>query len=316
MIYRKRVLFLVRRILLGKFSKKMAYRKLSSEAQQIPVTFNEKIITKMAQDRRDILQLFANKWLVRDYVRNCIGENYLPVAYAYSSESLTGIPASIPNEYVVKATHTSGGSVLVWNGADLSSHLPKFKRGNLGRFRLKPENVNENELLKLANSWLDIDFSWNLALHRPEWAYDGIPRGILFEELLLENGDIPQDFKFFVFNGSVKIIRLDKPDQTGKKQMNHFNSKWEKINVDFMVGKRERYYQSQENIEKPSNLLELVSVAEALSGGIDFVRVDLYNVAERIYFGEMTNYPSAGRGRYSPQSFNLELGNFLKLDYI
>ncbi len=314
MIYLKRVLFLVRRILLGKFSKKMAYRKLSSEAEQIPLTFNEKIITKMAQDRRDILQLFANKWLVRDYVRNCIGENYLPVAYAYSSESLTEIPANIPNEYVVKATHTSGGSVLVWNGADLRSHLPKVKRGNLGRFRLNPENVNEHELIKLANSWLDIDFSWSLALHRPEWAYDGIPRGILFEELLLENGGIPQDFKFFVFNGAVKMIRLDKPDQTGKKQMNHFNSRWDKINVDFMVGKRERYYQSQENIERPSNLKDLVSIAEALSGGIDFVRVDLYNVEGRVYFGEMTNYPSAGRGHYSPESFNLELGNFLKLD--
>jgi hypothetical protein len=299
---------------LGEISKKKAYKKLSTEASQIPLTFNEKIITKMATDRRDILKVFADKWLVRDYVRNCIGDTYLPLAYAYSNESLTEIPTNIPNEYVVKATHTSGGSVLVWNGADRDNHLPRVKRGNLGRFRLNPESINENQLIKLVNSWLDIDFSWNLTLHRPEWAYDGIPRGILFEELLLENGKIPQDYKFFVCNGAVKIIRIDSPDQMGKKQMNHFNWKWEKINVDFMGLRRERYSQSQKEIEKPSNLQDLVGVAEALSGGIDFVRVDLYNVAGHIYFGELTNYPSAGRGHYLPEAFNYELGSFLKLD--
>lgn len=301
---------------MGKLRKKTAYKRLNDEVLKIPLTFNDKVITKMATDRREVLQVFANKWLVREYVRNCIGENYLPLIYCYSSTPLSKIPMNIPDQFAVKATHASGGSVLVWNGADPSNSLPRIKKRNLGRYRLHPESVNENQLIKLSNSWLEIDFSWNLSLHRPEWAYDGIPRGILFEELLLENGKIPQDYKFFVCNGVVRIIRIDSPDQMGKKRMNHFNAKWEKLNVDFMVGKRERYYQSQEVFEKPSNLQELISVAEALSGGIDFVRVDLYNIGGRVYFGELTNYPSAGRGHYFPEKFNLELGNMLKLDDI
>ena len=98
---------------------------------------------------------------------------------------------------------------------------------------------------------------------------------------------------------------VEKIDEKGKSEEGKEDS--EELEVTDLV-------KSQENIERPSNLKDLVSIAEALSGGIDFVRVDLYNVEGRVYFGEMTNYPSAGRGHYSPESFNLELGNFLKLD--
>jgi len=301
------------RVLNLRLTKNMAYSKLERQTR-IPCTFNDKILFKMAFDRRKILKDFADKWQVRQYVEDKIGQRYLPISYGYSSIRLSHFPLGLPEEFAVKATHTSGGSVLAWEGSSSESRLPQHGRSDLNRYRVSPQNLEREDLLDHINAWLDIDFSWHINLRNPEWAYDGIARGILFEELLLDDGKIPQDYKLFVFNGKVKMIRVDSPDATGKKCMNHFDTKWNDLNLNFRVGRKEIYTPLSGTLAPPSNLEDMLLIAEELSGGIDFVRVDLYSFNNRIYFGELTNYPSAGQGIFSPSEFNHQLGGYFKSD--
>jgi hypothetical protein len=293
----------------------MAYRRLNNASSRHGgVTFNDMILKKMASDRRPILQIFANKWSVRNYVERCIGEKYLPIVHFYSDSYLKSFPLGLPSEYALKATHCSGASVLVWHGAKKESSLPVAHRvkKDLNRYRLHPDSLDEERLLNLANSWLDIDYSWRPEMVFPEWAYDGIPRGFIFEELLLDDGEIPQDFKFFVFNGRVELIRVDRPDKNGKKTMAHFNLSWEPYDLEFRVGRSEKYACPNSIMKAPENLAEMAAIAQRLSVGMDFLRVDLYSIKSKIYFGELTNYPSAGKGTFHPNSFNSTMGNFFR----
>ena len=309
----KTVLFFARRVLTLKWTKEMAYIRLNRAGIGV-ATFNDLILQKMAKDRRPILKVFADKWKVREYVQECIGEDYLPRVYLYSPSYLKSFPCNLPSEFALKATHCSGASVLVWAGAGDEKSLPQKKkyRNDINRYRVHPDAMRIDGLLDLANSWLDIDYSSSLDKVFPEWAYDGIPRGFLFEELLLDDGQIPQDYKFFVFNGKVKLIRVDRPDKCGKKSMSHFSPSWEPFDLDFQVGRTEKYRSLDSGMKVPENLKDMIVVAQTLSGGLDFLRVDLYSIRNRIYFGELTNYPSAGKGEFRPQEFNLTMGNFFR----
>lgn len=294
----------------------MAYFQLKKEVCQ-STTFGEKILYKMAYDRRPLLKIFSDKWMVREYVEKTVGSNYLPKTFFYSSEVMHELPSFLPIEFVMKASHCSGGSVLVWKGADKENKLPKTlsRRHSLSRYRINPLSIVERNFLSLANSWLKIDYSWHSSMIFPEWAYEGIPKGILFEELLLDDGNIPSDFKFFVFNGFVQFIRVDSPNSLGKKNMNHFDREWRELNFEFRgAGKKEFYDKSAKQIRKPNNLEKAILIAEELAKPVDFLRVDLYLVGEEIYFGELTSYPSAGRGSFYPEGLNRDIGNMLTLD--
>ena len=63
----------------------------------------------------------------------------------------------------------------------------------------------------------------------------------------------------------------------------------------------------------PSNLSEMIRLAETLSANYKFLRVDLYNVNGKIYFGELTFYPAAGMGAFIPEEWDEKLGNLLAL---
>jgi hypothetical protein len=311
----KGLFYFFRRAFTLKWTKKMAYLRLNRAGKKRSgLTFNDMILQKMASDRRPILKIFADKWSVRDYVKQCIGKDYLPSVYFYSDSYLRSFPLGLPSQFALKATHCSGASVLVWEGAKNESSLPVTmkSRKDLNRYRLHPNSIDKSQLLNLANSWLDIDYSWRPEMVFPEWAYDGIPRGFIFEELLLDEGQIPQDFKFFVFNGRVKLIRVDRPDKDGKKSMAHFNPSWEPFNLEFRVGRTEKYTSPKSSTKAPENLEEMIAIAQKLSVGLDFLRVDLYSIKSQIYFGELTNYPSAGKGSFHPKSFNLTMGNFFR----
>ena len=52
----------------------------------------------------------------------------------------------------------------------------------------------------------------------------------------------------------------------------------------------------------------MIDVAERLSAGVDFVRVDLYETRNGVKFGELTNYPEGGSGPFTPSELNVEFG--------
>lgn len=251
-----------------------------------PKSFNEKIVWKKINDRNPLLPIVADKYKVREYIKDVLGEEeaskiLIPLLY------VTDRPESIsfeklPSDFVVKINHASGQNIIIRNG-----------------------NYNKKEIIKKCKRWLKRSYG----LEKHEWAYQNIKRKVIIEKLILdEKGNLPKDYKFHIFHGECKLIQVNyglfyKKDE---RYISLYTPKWEKINVywEFPIG---------EKIEKPNNLKEMIDLARKLSGRFDYARIDLYSIKDKIYFGEITNYPTSGRAKSKPQSFDFELGENWKI---
>lgn len=117
-----------------------------------------------------------------------------------------------------------------------------------------------------------------------------------------------KDFKFFCFDGKVECFKIDF-DRFSSHRANYYDKSGNLLKF----GEADFPPDYDRAINIPSNIKEMVSVAETLSVGIVFIRVDLYNVRGQIYFGEMTFFPASGMGRFTPEEWNLKLGEMIKL---
>jgi hypothetical protein len=136
---------------------------------------------------------------------------------------------------------------------------------------------------------------------------------VVEESLCDERGEAPTDYKFFCFDGVPKIIDVVERRFSGSKfSDSYFDMNWKQYDVSWSDWPGEEGYPAG-SPTKPENFDELIRVASKLSKPFDFVRVDLYSISGRIYFGEFTHYPSAGIAEIEPQSFNDLLGSFWAL---
>jgi hypothetical protein len=215
----------------------------------------------------------ADKYLVREYVSSRIGAQYL-VKLIWHGHDPGKIPfAALPEKCVIKTNHGSGG------------HL--FAKGD----------VNRAQIIEHLRKALKENYYW----HAREFQYFDIVPRILIEELLDDGEAIGLlDFRCWCFNGVVELIQVDNPSHS----INPFYDRsWDRL----ALSHREGDYPSSQ-IPRPANLDELLSVAESLSAGIDFVRVDLYDIKGQIYFGELTFTPRAGIYDFRPESWDAALG--------
>jgi len=148
-----------------------------------------------------------------------------------------------------------------------------------------PESLDWDQLVNLSQYWLALRFQ-----PRREWAYQQITPRILIEELLVSDWRTPFEYKFYTFHGTVQLVTVP-VDRFGDTQLNVYSPRWERQNVRFNHPK-------EPPIPRPPGLDEMIVIAERLADEIDFVRVDLYNIGERIAFGEMTVYPNSGLGEF------------------
>lgn len=248
-----------------------------------PISFNQKICWKKVYDRNPLLPIVADKYRVRDYLRNILGDDeaekiLIPLLY------VTDIPETIPfddlpEEYIIKANHGSGTNIIV-------------EKGTL---------IDQQRIITQCNEWLKKPYG----LFKHEWAYQKIDRKILIEPLLRdEYGKLPIDYKFHMVNGMCLMIQVNQghfADKKGRK-LTLFNKNWIKYNVFWE-------YPPAEDVECPDNLDSMCLLAEKLSVPFDYVRIDLYSIKRKIYFGEFTNYPTSGQALVNPQSFDFELGS-------
>ena len=166
--------------------------------------------------------------------------------------------------------------------------------------------LDVNELKKTVSNWYKLPKSKKHIAR--EWAYENdYPRRILVERLLedeKQRKDI-DDFKFFCFNGKYKLLEWHK-DRTTAHKAAHYDE-----NLNYLP---EFYTYDTMHTDNPlpANIKEMVKVAEKLAEGFPFVRVDLYNVGGKIYFGEMTFYPASGYFLYRPDSVNVWIGSLFK----
>lgn len=254
----------------------------------------------MATDRRKILTMFADKVAVREYVAKKVGDHVLTQLYEVTSDPEALVRSKLPREFVLKVSHGSGGMILVGDHVPRAEQLPKPPVG-WEHLQVHPETLDWDRLVECCRHWLNLRY-----LPDAEWAYSKIKPRILVEELLVEDGGIPKDYKFMVFLGKVRLVWVDQ-DRFIDHRRNLYSPRWERLDVEFV-------YRRGPLDPMPPKLDEMLRVAERLGDGIDFMRVDLYNVGERVVFGEITNYPEGGWASFDPPEFDRELGTYWDLD--
>lgn len=252
-----------------------------------PESFNEKIIWKKLHDRNPLLPLTADKYRVREYVKQSLGDEaaagiLIPLLY------VTDRPETIPFAHL-----PSGGYRIK---ANCGSGRNIFVRGN--------NPADPAKIIRRCKSWLETPYG----LEEHEWAYQKIERKIIIEELLpcKDPEGTPADYKFFVFHGRCELVEVIL-NRFKTRSISFLDPDWNLLPVT-----RDGYPRA-ENLQKPNHYGEMRSLANRLGAKFDFVRVDLYFEAGRIYFGEMTHYPVSGHGKFIPQAFDFQLGSKWKI---
>ncbi len=251
-----------------------------------PKRFTEKIQWYKLYYRNPVMKKCVNKYAVRKYIKEKGLGNILIPLYAHYKWAEDVEWDKLPNSFVIKTQHGGGGlNVIV---------VPDKSK------------ITKKEVVdKLAYK---IDKVGKKGGGR-EWAYWGNPTGIVVEKLLV-NEERPEagvnDYKIFCYNGKPKYIIVDVDRYIGHKR-NFYDTNWNNLNItsDCPAANRE--------IEKPSNLEEMLKVAAILSEDFPYVRVDLYSVENKVYFGELTFYPWSGYVQYNPDKADFLFGEDFEL---
>lgn len=253
-----------------------------------PTGFNEKLQWLKLYDHNPLYTVFADKVKVRDYIRKRGLKDILVPALGVWKNPNDIDFEKLPLRFVLKCNHNSGeGMVLCKDKRNLD--IAEAKRG-----------------LKKA-------LSYNYFHHYREWAYKNIKPLIIGEKYIDHNekeGLI--DYKFYCFNGKPKFLYLGRTlFKNGVKVQDLMTF----LGIDYKPVPFSRPDHSALSYipPKPSCFDDMLKIAECLSEGIPFVRVDLYWVHEHIYFSELTLYPGAGYGFFKPDSAEKEIGDMLIL---
>ena len=145
-------------------------------------------------------------------------------------------------------------------------------------------------------------------VHR-EWPYKNIKPRIIIEKYM-ENDDKTElkDYKFMCFNGKVRcsFVCSDRYGKDGLK-VDFYDLEWNKMPF------QRHYPNSKKDIPKPKNYDLMIKLAEKLSSGIPFLRVDFYEINGKVYFGELTFFPGSGFEEFTPEEYDRMLGDMLEL---
>ena len=247
-----------------------------------PKTYNEKLQWLKLNDRNPLYTTLVDKYAVKDYVANVIGKEHVIETYGVWDKFDDIDFNLLPNQFVLKCTHDSGGLVIV-----------------------KDKNTFNKEKVKEK---IEASLKRDFYLTGREWPYKNVPRKIIAEKFMVdESGYGLKDYKFFCFDGKVKALFIATDRMKDGEEV-----KFDFFDRDFNHLPFERGHKnSKSEIKKPEKFDEMIEIAERLSSSLKHVRVDLYNVNGKIYFGEMTFYPGGGFERFEPNEWDYTFGNWL-----
>lgn len=246
-----------------------------------PQTFNEKLQWLKLNDRKDIYTKMVDKYEAKNYVASIIGEEYIiPTLGIYDSFDEIDFK-KLPNQFVIKCTHDSGGLVIVKNKS----------------------TFDKIEAKKKINKCLKKNYYYS----GREWPYKNVKPRIIIEKYMSNNNEELEDYKIHNFNGIPKVILVckDRYKNTGLTE-DFFDTDWKHLDI-----KRPYHDNSNSIINKPKKLNEILELSKKLSKNIPFVRTDFYIIEDKIYFGEITFYPSSGFSEFVPEKWDYELGSWL-----
>lgn len=248
-----------------------------------PQRWTEKLQLYKMYYRNPVLHQCVDKYEVRKYVesKGC-ADNLVKLYGVWDHASEIDI-SKLPVSFVLKTTNGGGGEdVVLVRDKDKTDLIEKVKF--LDAKRVKEVNGGR------------------------EWAYTGIKKPRIIAEELLVNTENPEagveDFKILCFNGQPWYIIVDKDRYIDHKR-NFYTTSWERLSV------TTDHEQFETPYPEPKNFKEMIEVARKLSADFPFVRVDLYNIDGKIYFGELTFYPWTGYVQFTPDEFDFTLGKLM-----
>ena len=291
------LIFLLRRYILEKrnkifyskinqkkdFIKKQFKKKLKQDLDwtKQPVKFNEKIQFRKLYSSNELYAICADKYRVREYVKEKIGEKYLIPLLLVTEKLSIEQWNQLPNSFVIKPNHDNGTVKIVKN---------KTK-------------ANRKKIINFMNLALKLDYG----IFSMESYYSLIKPKIIIEEFLEnENEKDLVDYKFFCFFGDVKYCQVIR-NRNSNETIDFYDINWKKQNF---TGLNIGIKNSEVTLLKPVNFDLMVKLASKLSKDFSFVRVDFYNVNGKIYFGELTFCPASGFGTFNPEEWNETFGSF------
>ncbi|MBY7661998.1 hypothetical protein JFJ08_14990 [Vibrio atlanticus] len=265
--------------------KKMYFEKIHSYKLNMekPESFSEKIFYRKTYGNFNSMANIADKIKVRDYVEKKIGAEYLiNMIGTFNHLSVEDIE-SLPKSFVMKTNHGSGAQhvEVVENKFEISASeiVDKFN----------------NAILKDKGRF-------------DEKFYSYIERKILVETYLKSESKTPNDYKFHCFNDGTIYIQVDSNRYEGHSRA-FFDLEWRPVDI-----KIKSSIKKAESISKPDNFDLMLELARKLSEDFDYIRVDLYNINGKIYFGELTQTHGGGIEAFSSVESDFKWGQHWKLE--
>lgn len=248
-----------------------------------PETFNEKLQWLKLNDRKNEYTSIVDKYEIKRVITEQIGERYVVPTYGVW-DSFKEIDFNLlPDRFVLKTTHDSGGVVICRSKKSFD--------------------------LKNAKKILNHSLKNNYYKHTREWPYKNVKPRIIAEMFLDNDNEEIDDYKVHCFNGEPKITLVcsDRHSPSGLTE-DFYDNDWNHLNL-----KRPGVPNSKKSHNKPVNFDEMLSISRILSKNHPFIRVDFYIVKDRLYIGELTFYPSGGFNGFKPEEYDMILGNWIVL---
>ena len=273
----------------GKYISDKTYLKLLYETRigkklniKNPITFDEKLQWLKLYDRKDEYTVWADKYEVRNYVAEKLGEQYLiPLLGVWNSADELKLD-DLPEQFVLKCTHDSASVCICTN----------------------KKNFDWNAAMDKLQKSLNQNYYW----HSREWPYKNITPRIIAEAYMTdESGTELKDYKIYTFGGEPYLIQVDF-DRFHNHRRNLYTTEWEYIDETIEYSKDPNV-----KIAKPEHLEEMLECSKKLAVGTISLRTDFYSINGKIYFGEITFYQEAGFAHFEHEEFAKKLGDQIKL---
>lgn len=247
-----------------------------------PKTYTEKLQWLKLHDRKPVYTTMVDKYAAKQYITSIVGEEYvIPTLGVWEDFDSINFKL-LPDKFVLKCTHDSGGLVICKNKAIL----------DIDKARKKIEKS------------LKTNFYW---VGR-EWPYKNVKPQIIAEKYMAnEDDECLTDYKFFCFNGEPRIIYVSK-DKAENPTTDFFDENGKILPI------RMRDPNSVNPPKLPEQFDEMKKIARKLSKGMRHLRVDFYIVDEKIYVGELTFYHNGGFSEVKPEEWNYKMGSMISID--
>ena len=261
-----------------------------------PETYNEKLQWLKLYDRKPEYTMMVDKYLVRNYIAETIGEEYLiPLLGVWDDPDEIDFD-SLPDRFVLKCNHNSG----------------------LGMYICRDKSKMDIKAVKAA---LRKGLRQDYYLSGREWPYKDVPRKIVAEAFMSDAASAEEDsrgtggltdYKFFCFNGYVDCVMVCIDRHLNDTKFYFFDREWKLKRLN----RRGLAAPPDFTLSKPTCLEEMFVIAEKLSAGLPFSRIDLYECGEKVYFGEITFFPDSGFDPNILSETDLYFGQLLSIENI